>query len=143
MNNSYYVDTCIYLNIWQKESIKGIELWRIAKEFFDKLEEREDTIYYSGFILKELSYILTDEEFNQKRELFNSNPIFIKEVLTKEEYEEARKIENELNNEISFYDIMHILISRKTNSILITRDKKLIEISKRLGVEAKKPEEIL
>ena len=42
-----------------------------------------------------------------------------------------------------FYDILHILLSRKTNSILITRDKKLLEVANRMGIEAKKPEEIL
>ena len=143
MKKSYYVDTCIYLNLWQKEVINSIELWKLAKEFFDKIEEREDTIYYSGFILKEIIYLLSESEFSQKRELFNSSPRFIKEILTSEEYEEAREIEIKIKNEISFYDIMHILLTRKTSSILITRDKKLIEISKKLGVEAKKPEEIL
>lgn len=143
MRDKYYIDTCIYLNLWQKEVVEGVELWRLAKEFFDKIEERWDTGYYSGFIFKELKYILSEQEFNQKRELFNSNPCFIKEILTNEEYEEARKIEIEIKNEIGFYDIMHILIARKTNSILITRDKKLIEVSNKLGVKAKKPEEVL
>ncbi len=143
MRDKYYIDTCIYLNLWQKEVVEGVELWRLAKEFFDKIEERWDTVYYSGFIFKELKHILSEQEFNQKRELFNSNPCFIKEILTNEEYEEARKIEIEIKNEIGFYDIMHILIARKTNSILITRDKKLIEVSNKLGVKAKKPEEVL
>ncbi len=143
MKKSYYVDSCIYLNLWQKEFVNGVALWELAKEFFDKVEEREDIIYYSGFILKEIMYILSENEFKQKRELFNSNPRFIKEVLTSKEYQDAREIEIRISYEISFYDIMHILLARKTNSILITRDKKLIEISKKLGVEAKKPEEIL
>ena len=61
MKKSYYVDTCIYLNIWQRETVQGIEFWKLAKELFDKIEERENTIYYSGFILKELKYILTEK----------------------------------------------------------------------------------
>lgn len=143
MKKSYYVDTCIYLNLWQKEVFNKIELWKLAKDFFDKIEERKEIIYYSGFILKELMYLLSESEFNQKRELFNSSPRFIKGMLTLEEYEEAREIEIKTDNEISFYDITHILLARKTNSILITRDNKLIEISRKLGVKAKNPEEIL
>jgi hypothetical protein len=145
MSLSFYVDSCIYLNLWQKEGDEnfGKPYWEIAKEFFEKVENKKSVIYYSGFILKELKYILTEVEYHKKREVFNSNSCFMKESLTKEEYEEARKIEDEINGEIGFYDIMHILISRKTNSILITRDKKLIEVSNRLGVKAKKPEEIL
>ena len=143
MKKSYYVDTCIYLNIWQKEVVNSVELWKLSKEFFDKIEERENMIYYSGFILKELMYLLSENEFKQKREMFSSNPRFIKEILTSEEYEEAREIEIKIKDEISFYDIIHILLAKKTKSILITRDKKLIETPKSLGVEVKKPEEIL
>lgn len=143
MKESYYVDTCIYLNIWQKETVNGVELWKLAKELFDKLEESESIIYYSGFVLKELKYILTEKEFNQKRDLFNSNPKFIKETLTEKEYEEARKIESQIKGEMGFYDIMHMLLARKTNSILITRDRNLIEVANKFGVETKKPEEIL
>ena len=143
MKKGYYVDTCIYLNLWQKEVVNGVELWRFAKDFFDKTGERNDIIYYSGFILRELKFILSETEFNQKRKLFSSNPRFVRKVLTEEEYEEARKIEIETKNEISFYDIMHILLARKTNSILVTRDKKLIEISKKRSIEVKRPEEIL
>ena len=36
-----------------------------------------------------------------------------------------------------------MLLAKKTNSILITRDNKLIQISKKYGVEVKKPEELL
>ena len=39
--------------------------------------------------------------------------------------------------------IIHFLLARKTNSILITRDKKLIEIAEEYSVVVKKPEEIL
>lgn len=143
MKRSYYIDTCVYLNLWQKEVVNGVELWKLAKELFDKIEEREDIIYYSGFILKELKYILTEKEFNQKRDIFDSNSIIIRESLTNEEYEEARKIEIKMGNEIGFYDIMHMLLARKTNSVLITRDRKLIEVASKFGVEAKNPEEIL
>ena len=122
------------MNLWQREVVKKLELWKLAKG---------ENIYYSGFILKELKYILSEEEFNQKRELFNSNKIFIRETLTKEEYEFGRKLELDLKNKLSFFDILHFLLARKTNSILITRDNKLIEISNELGVEAKKPEEVL
>ena len=59
-----------------------------------------------------------------------------------EEYESAREIESELNYVISLYDILHMLLARKTNSILITRDKILLEIAKKYSVIAKRPEEI-
>ena len=141
---SYYVDTCVYLNLWQKEvDNAGTLLWKFARDFFEKVEDENSVIYYSGFILKELKFILTEKEFNQKRELFESSPNFNRIFLSKKEFNLARAIEKESNYEISFYDIIHMLLAKKTNSILITRDNKLIEIAKRYSIIAKRPEEVL
>ncbi len=139
----YYVDSCIYLNLWKKEVDDfGNLLWKFAKEFFEKAEDENSIIYYSGFLLKELMFLLSTEEYLNKRELFESSPSFKKVMLSSEEYDLARKIKNE-NSQISFYDIVHMLLAKKTGSILITRDKLLIEIAKLFSVEARKPEEIL
>ncbi len=120
MEKRYYVDTCIYLNLWQKEVEKktGIKLWKLAQRFFEKAEENDSTIYYSGFVLKELSYILNRGEFYRKKVLFEYSPNFSRLVLSKEEFEEAREIERNIESEISFLDIVHILLARKSNSIL-------------------------
>ena len=144
MVNSYYIDTCIYLNLWKKESSDYFKkpFWLFAKKLFDKLESQKSIIYYSGFILKELSFILTQEEFAQKRILFENSPNFKKVLLSEEEFSEARDIEDKIKREISFYDIIHMLLARKTNSILITRDKKLLKIAKRYNISAKNPEEL-
>src|SRR3989344_2414934 len=140
---SYYPDSCIYLNLWKKEVDEfGNPLWKFAKDFFEKAEGEGSIIYYSGFLLKELMFILSTEEYLNKRELFESSPNFKKVILSKEEYDLVRKIKDE-NAQISFYDIIHMLLAKKTGSILITRDKLLIEISKIFSVEARKPEEIL
>ncbi len=142
--NSFYIDSCIYLNLWQKEkgNIFGKPFWFIAKEFFEYADNTNSKIYYSGFILKELYYKLTKNEFLKKINLIESLPNFSKVTLNKNEYENARKIEKRVNFAVSFFDIIHLILARKTNSLLITRDKKLIKIAKRFGVTAKKPEEI-
>jgi len=142
---SFYVDSCIYLNLWQEEGdpSKGIPYWKIAKDFFEKFDNEETIIYYSGFLLKELKFILTEEEFNNKRKLLDSRPNFRKIDISDEELSKARKIESELNYEISFFDIIHLLLSIKTNSILVTRDRKLLDISKNYEAVAKRPEELL
>jgi predicted nucleic acid-binding protein len=142
--NSYYIDSCIYLNLWRKENSDYFKkpFWLFAKRLFEKLEYQNSVIYYSGFILKELSFILTQEEFSQKRILFENSPNFKKVLLSEEELNEARDIEDKTRREISFYDIIHMILARKTNSILITRDKKLLKIAKRYNILAKLPEEL-
>ena len=140
---SYYIDSCIYLNLWQKETDEaGNPLWKYAEEFFEKADDENSIIYYSGFLLKELLFILTTEEYLNKRELFETSPNFKKVVLSKEEFKLATEIKKK-NREISFYDIIHILLAKKTNSILITRDKLLMQLAKEYSVISKKPEEIL
>lgn len=140
---SYYVDSCIYLNLWQKEVDEhGNLLWKFAEEFFKKAEDENSIIYYSGFLLKELMFKLSTEEYLNKRELFESSPDYKKVILSKEEYDLAGKIKQQ-NAQISFYDIIHMLLAKKTSSILITRDILLTEIARIFSVEAIKPEEIL
>lgn len=55
------------------------------------------------------------------------------------EYVKARRIEEKAN--ISFYDILHMLIAKNLESVLITRDKKLIQLSKNFETEVNTPEE--
>ena len=121
----------------------GTPSWKLAQEFFEKIEDENEVVYYSGYILKELSFALEQIEFNKKLQMFNYSPNFLRTKLSTEEYQLARAIEKETNYEISFYDVIHILLARKTSSILITRDNKLIEIAKKYLVIVKKPEEIL
>jgi predicted nucleic acid-binding protein len=141
---SYYVDSCIYLNLWQKETNlnTGEELWRHAQEFFEKIDQKQEIIYYSGFLLKELMFILTIEEYLQKVELFENSQNFKKVILSREEFNLATEIKKK-NQEISLYDIIHILLAKKTNSILITRDKLLTNLAKEFSVIVKRPEEVL
>ncbi len=143
MTKNFYVDSCVYLNLWQKEENNGVQFWVFAERFFEKCELDNSEIYYSGFLLKELSFILTEEEFDAKKELFCSLPTFKKITLSREEFEQARKIESKERYEISFYDIIHMLLAKKTKSILVSRDMKLLQTAKKYEVEAKKPEELL
>ncbi|MBI4116542.1 PIN domain-containing protein [Candidatus Pacearchaeota archaeon] len=138
----YYVDTCIYLNLWQKEEVKGMKLWKYAKDFFEEIDEKDSVVYYSGFVLEELMNILSKEKFESERVLFEFSPNFKKAFLSEDELQKARQIEKDTENKISFFDIIHMLLAKKTNSVLITRDRKLIQISERYGIEAKRPEEL-
>jgi predicted nucleic acid-binding protein len=142
MNKSYYVDTCIYLNLWWKEEIGSLKVWRYAKDFLENAESNHNIIYYSGYILKELLHKLSKEEFDIKKEMFEFTNNYKKITMNEEEYEKARKIEKEIGVEISFFDIIHMLLAKKTNSILVTRDNKLIKVAEKYGVKALKPEQL-
>ena len=46
---TYYVDTCIWLNLFKKEN-GTFQYWRFAKDFLEKAIISMNVIYYSGFI---------------------------------------------------------------------------------------------
>lgn len=87
-------------------------------------------------------FVFNEQEFVNKLELFHYSPNFKRINLTKEEYETAKRIKKS-NSEISLYDILHLLLTKKTDSTLITRDRLLINLAKELYVRVKRPEEIL
>lgn len=142
MTERFYIDTCIYLNLWQKEvDLKtGFKFWKIARDFLQRLEKKDSTILYSGFILKEMSYIIKDY-FNEKKELFLDSR-FEKVFAIPKDYEFARELERKFNYEISFFDCIHIVLAKKENAILVTRDEKLIKYTKGY-CKVHKPEELL
>lgn len=69
MKRSFYVDACIYINLWQKEGYKrfGTPYWKIAKDFFEKYDDEKNIIYYSGFLLKEMKFVLDKDLFYEKK----------------------------------------------------------------------------
>jgi len=141
MKNSYYVDTCIWLNLFKKEVNKkgGIPYWKIAEDFIKILEEKQEKIIVSTIVLKELYFTLKEKFPIINRFLKESD--FIEIIKTSpEDYELARKWEKE-NKTLSFYDYLHTAITKRLNLCLITRDEDLIRFAKS-HVNVLKPEEL-
>ena len=142
---SFYVDTCIWLNLFKKEgdSTKGAPYWKIAEDFIDKVMfSKDQEIIYTGFVLKEMKFKLSEEEFNEKLLFLKKESKFKFIKATEEDYSFARKLESDLKYEISFFDCMHIAISKRLNFTLIARDNLLIKIAKRY-IKADKPENLV
>lgn len=145
MPKTYYVDTCIWLNLFKKEGdpTKGTPYWKLAKEFLEKVMFSEDEIIYSGFVLKEIKYKLNDIKlFNEKHEFLKREPSFRFVKATNEDYLLARTLESEFKFEISFFDCLHVAMAKRLGSILVTRDKALIEAAKK-HITINKPENLL
>lgn len=92
---SYYIDTCIWLNLFKKEgdSSKGIPYWKIVKDFIDNIITTKDKIFYSGQIINEIRYKLADDtQFKARKSYLEENFIFVKAI--GEDYVMARKLES-------------------------------------------------
>lgn len=140
---SFYIDSCIWLNLFKKEenANKGVKYWKIAKDFIEKVMFSNNEIIYTGFVLKELKFKLSEDEFNEKTLFFKGEQSFRFVKATDEDYSFAKKLESEFNYEISFFDCAHIAICKRLNFVLVTRDKKLIECAKK-HIQVERPENL-
>ena len=141
---TYYVDSCIWLNLFKKEgdATKGTPYWKLAEDFLEKVMFSEDNVVYSGFVLKEIRCDLNNEElFKEKQKFLEEEPRFSFIKTIPDDYDFGRKLESEFNFEISFLDCMHIAIAKRLRLILVTRDTLLIEKAKKY-VLVDKPENL-
>jgi predicted nucleic acid-binding protein len=126
----FYVDSCVYINLWQKEVSKtGNPLWKFAQDFFEYAEKGKKVIYVSGFVIKELGFVLDSAEFEKKKDIFNDEIRFRRIIAIPEDYDNARRLESATNFEISFFDCMHVILARRLGATLITRDGDLIKVA--------------
>ena len=140
----YYIDTCIWLNLFKKEGdpAKGIPYWKTAKEFIDRIiTSPNDKIIYSSTILRELQIHLGEQSYLEKRKLLEKLN-FLKIEVLKEDMIAARKLESKYNFEIGFYDILHMTAAKRLGAILVTRDALLIKIARQNEVCTHTPEEL-
>lgn len=127
---SYYVDTCIWLNLFKKEGdeTKGKPYWEIAKNFIDSvLFSQNKQIVYSGIVFRELRFKLSEDQLIERANFIVREKKFKYVVLLPEDYSMARVLERKSNYSIGFYDCMHVAVCKRCNFTLVTRDKQLIE----------------
>lgn len=141
----YYLDTSIWLNLFKKEGdeTKGKPYWMIADEFVKGviLSENKE-ILFSSVVLRELQINLLPEDYRERENYLYRNPKFSDVAILQEDKAEARKLESKYNFDISFYDLVHLVVSKRLNAILLTRDRKLLEIARDNDVDARKPEDL-
>ena len=136
----YYIDSCIWLNLFKKEvSKQGKLFWKITENFLKDVETNQSQIIVSTIVLKEIQFALPNE-FKKILEFFEQRH-YIQLIKTiNEDYIQARKWEPQ--TAISFYDCLHAAIAKRTKAILISRDAGLLEFAKK-HITAVKPEESL
>lgn len=140
---SFYLDTCIWLNLFKKEGdkTKGVPYWKSASDFIHRVSKDNNRIIVSTIILKELKFT-AEEKFEDIMKFFKDSE-FIKIIkTTNEDYDFARRLESDEDYKISFYDYLHIGIVKRLKIPLITRDKDMIKVAEKL-VEVNKPEDLL
>ena len=143
MNKSYYVDTCIWLNLFKKEGDagKGVPYWKLARDFIDKVAESNGKIIVSTIILKELSFTISNK-FSVISNFFKTSDYIEIIKTSNEDYNFARELERTEKIKLSFYDYLHIAIAKRLNVPLVIRDNDLILVAKK-HIQVSKPEDLI
>lgn len=146
MVKKYYIDSCIWLNLFKKEGdpSKGSRsYWKIAKDFIESvLFSDKKEIIYSGFVLKELKFKLSESLFKEKLRFLKGEEKFKFAKAIEGDYALSRNLEEESDYEISFFDCLHIALCKRLNLILVTRDADLIEFAQKY-ILVVKPEDLI
>ncbi len=140
MAKKFYLDSCIWLDYFgdRKDGLRP--LGEFAFQFLKKCENNNFSVLVSDTVVLELETILPKE---QVKEIFSSFKRIIQKVnASAEEVSEARKEWNKRSKNIPFKDILHAIISKNNNAVIISRDRHFLE-DLSLIVEVQKPENLL
>jgi len=137
MSDRFYVDTCIWMDLYEDRSGKdGEPLGEYALNFFTSLLAKRDALIISDLLIRELEMNYSIEEINGMVKPFEG--IMQKAAITSQQRDEAKAVAKERG--IPPGDAMHAIIARDDDLILVTRDRhfeKLKDICK-----CYKPEDI-
>ena len=138
MTNKYYLDTSIWIDIYEdRKGYNQEPLGDFAWKLLALIKAKKYKLVISDLLIRELEMNYSIQEINGMMKLFED--IIEKVTVTKEQRDEAKKIAEE--RDIPKGDILHAIIARDHELTLITRDKhfkQLEDISK-----YKKPEDII
>ncbi len=138
MARKFYLDTAIWRDYFEDRGDGIRPLGEFAFQFLKRCEERKDSVIVSNAVRKELLDYYPEERIDQ---IFSSFITTIVEIdYSEEQAGEAFAFWIKNNKKFSYFDILHSIIARDSNALLIARDRHFEEI----GIaECSLPENVL
>jgi predicted nucleic acid-binding protein len=137
MQKRFYLDTCIWRDLLEDRKSGYSFLGENAFQFLKNCREFGCRVLCSDLVLDELGAYFTEEEVSSMLEPFLDLIEFVD--YTKEETIQVRLVVNKISG-VHFADVLHALVSRDNNAVIITRDKHFDLLSDIVTVL--KPEEV-
>ncbi len=135
MIESFYFDTSIWLDIYEKRGYNG----EAAKKLMEKIIEKDFVTVYSDFVVKGLKRLgYSKHEINTILSI--AKPDHIRRIsLTKEQFVGARRLLK--RRDVPLGDLFHAILARDHGLQLVSRDKDFEKIKD--VEEAKLPEDLI
>jgi len=138
MIEKYYVDTSIWMDLVEdRKGYNNEPLGEYALKLFALIKAKKHKMIISDLLIRELESNYSIEEINGMMLPFQK--IMEKVFVTKEQRDKAKKIAEERN--LPPGDVLHAIIAKDNNYIMITRDKHFRELED--ITKYYKPEEII
>lgn len=133
MINVYYVDTCVWSDYYEgRYGTDGRPLGKYAMKFFLEAIKNKDEILISELTLRELKKFYDEIDMELMFSLLSNLNLLKIVTVNEDEIREANDL-TEKYRDIPMHDILHAVVSKKHNAILVTQDKhfkKLKEITR-------------
>lgn len=134
----YYVDTSIWIDLVEdRKGYNNEPLGDYALKLFAMIKAKKHKIVITDLLIEELESNYSLEAINGMMLPFQK--IMEKVIVTKEQRDEAKRIAEERN--LPPGDVLHAIVARDNNFIMITRDKHFKELED--IAKYYKPEEII
>ena len=134
----YYVDTCIWRDFHENRSDRFRPLGEWAFQFFRMIKKTRSKVLYSSLILKELSIVFDKKTILEILSIVNDENLLEKVKINREQYGEAARLNRD--RKLPFVDLLHAILARDNNAILVTRDKHFQQFD---DIEIRKPEDLI
>jgi len=139
MVKRFYLDTAIWRDYFEDRRDGIRPLGEFAFQFLKKCTEIGAEILVSDTVVFELEARLSKERV---KEIFSSSKNIIRKVAANSgQLSEARKEWQKRNRALPFKDVLHAIIARDNNAVLVARDNHFFDMLSAI-VEVEKPEDI-
>ncbi len=139
VKQKFYLDPAIWRDYYENRSDQFRPLGDWALSLINKIIENGDFILYSDFVIEELKVKYSEEEINNILEIVSKRNLLLKVEISQSQGKEAALICRQ--RKVAFGDVLHSILSRDNNAIMVTRDKHFLELLD--IVDIKKPEDLI
>ncbi len=137
MEKKFYLDTSIWIDYLEDRKDILKPLGEFAFQFLKKCRKEKARIIVSDIVIKELKRQVSEEKIQNM--LSDFSDLIIKLKHSEKQFNEADKLWEKNNKEFPSADILHSIIARDENAILVSRDRHFNEIE---IIESYLPEEL-
>ena len=139
MVQRYYIDTAIWRDLHENRTDRFRPIGEWAFELIKKIIEKREEVLYSELIITELSKDFTKEDIEEIFSSVSKEGIMKRVETTESQIREANILRRKLK--IPFGDIVHAIVTRDNNAVLVTRDHHFEALTDIAVI--KKPEDLI